>query len=207
MKTDSSRASVLTLLAALAGLVLGGAALWLGVQEDAIAFWGFGAASLLQVPPALSLRGRIKDGLGNSGLERDRLTLRIVSHLLRLLALGMAMASVSALLAGRAPRAGFLMPAFSTLAAGLQLSLWLGKRGLSGIHPILELGIVRTRTALELAALLVLGSFLGQWLPSADAITSLLLALRIFLEGRTLGKSTTLQAAACGGCGSGCGCG
>jgi hypothetical protein len=207
MRADASRASLLVLLAALLGLILGGAALWLGVQDDAIAFWGFGAASLLQVPPALSLWGRIRDGLGNHGLERDRITLRVVSHLLRLLALGMAMTSVSALLAGRAPQVSFLMPAFSTLAAGLQLSLWLGKRGLAGIHPILEGDAARNRTALELAALLAVGSFLGPWFPAADAITSLLLALRIYVEGRSLAKNTTLQAAACGGCGSGCGCG
>jgi hypothetical protein len=207
MRADSSRASLLVLLAALLGLILGGAALWLGVQEGAIACWGFGAASLLQVPAALSLGGRIRGGLGNHGLERDRITLRVVSHLLRLLALAMAMASVSALLAGRAPQASFLMPAFSALAAGLQLSLWLGKRGLAGIHPIMEGDAARSRTMLELAALLLVGSLLGRWFPLADASTGLLLALRLFFEGRILAKQTTLQAAACGGCRSGCGCG
>jgi len=207
MKTDSSRASLLVLLAALLGLILGGAALWLGVQEDAIAFWGFGAASLLQVPPALSLRGRIRDGLGNNGLERDRITLRVVSHLLRLLALGMALASLSALLSGRAPQVSLLALGLSALAVGLQAPLWLAKLGLTGIHPILGLDAARSRTMLELAALLLVGSLLGRWFPSADAGTSLLLALRLFFEGRTLAKNTTLQAAACGGCGSGCGCG
>jgi hypothetical protein len=205
MKVDASRASALALLTALVGLLLGGGAVWLGVQEDAIACWGFGAASLLQVAPALSLQGRIREGLGNSGLERERLTLRIVSHLLRLLALGLALAAISALVGERGPRASLLLLGLPALAVGLQAPLWLAKRGLAGIHPALDLDAARARTALELAALLLVSSLVGRWFPQADAATSLLMALRLFLEGRTLAKGTTLQAAACGGCGSGCG--
>jgi hypothetical protein len=205
MKVDGSQVSRLPLLTALLGLVLGGASLWLGLAEGAIALWGFGAASLLQVPPALSLGGRIREGLGNTGLERDRVTLRVVSHLLRLLALGLAMAAISALLGDRAPQARLSGLGLAVLAVGLEASLWLVKRGLHGIHPALDLDGARTRTMLELAALLLAGGFLGQWFPWADAGTGLLMALRLFLEGRTLAKGTTLQAAACGGCGGGCG--
>jgi len=205
MRMDGSQASRLSLLTALLSLILGGAALWLGLTDGAIALWGFGAASLLQVPIALSLRGRIREGLGNSGLERDRLTLRVVSHLLRLLALGLAMASVSALLGDRAPQARLVSLSLALLAVGLEAALWLAKRGLAGIHPALDLDAARTRTMLELAALLLAGSLLGQWFPWADAGTGLLLALLLYLEGRTLAKGTTLQIVACGGCGSGCG--
>ena len=53
---------------------------------------------------------------------------------------------------------------------------------------------------LALAALVALA--VGQWFIWADAGTGLALALRLFLEGRTLGKGTALQAA-CGGCGGG----
>jgi hypothetical protein len=201
---DGSQASP-ALLTALLGLALGGAALWLGLMDGAIALWGFGAASLLQVPMALSLRGRIQGGLGNQGLERDRVILRVVSHLLRLLALGLAMAAVSALLGERAPQARLASLGLAGLAVGLEAALWLAKRGLAGIHPVLALDTARTRTMLELAALLLAGSLLGQWFPWADAGTGLLLALRVFFEGRTLAKGTTLQAVACGGCGSGCG--
>ncbi len=207
MSVDVSRASRLSLLTALLSLILGGATLWLGLTEGAITLWGFGSACLLQVPPALSLRARILEGLGNSGLERDRLTLRIVSHLLRLLALGTAMASISALLGSRAPQASLTTLGLTAVVAGLEASLWLAKRGLAGIHPALALDAARTRTMLELAALLLVGCLLGLWFPWADAVTGLVLALRLFLEGRTLAKGTTLQAAACGGCGSGCGCG
>jgi hypothetical protein len=207
MKVEGSQASRLSLLTALLGLVLGGATLWLGLAEGAIALWGFGAASLLQVPPALSLVGRIREGLGNSGLERDRVTLRVVSHLLRLLALGLAMASISALLGDRAPQARLTGLGLAVLAAGLEASLWLAKRSLAGLHPALDLDRARTRAMLELAALLLVGGLLGSWFPWADAGAGLLMALRLFLEGRTLGKGTTLQAAACGGCGGGCGCG
>ena len=207
MRMDGSQASRLSLLTALLGLVLGGATLWLGLTDGAIALWGFGVASLLQVPTALSLRGRIREGLGNQGLERDRVTLKVVSHLLRFLALGVAIASVSALLGERGPQATLTRLGLALLAVGLEASLWLAKRGLAGIHPALDLDTARTRTMLELAALLLAGGLLGRWFPWADAGTGLLLALRLFLEGRTLAKGTTHQAVACGGCGSGCGCG
>jgi len=207
MNVDASRASRLALLAALSNLVLGGAALGVGLTEGAIALWGLGAACLLQVPPALSLRGRVLDGLGNSGLERERVTLRVVSVLIRMLALAMAMASVSALLGERAPQAGLATLGLAILVLGLQVALWCLKQDLAGIHPALVLDASRTRTMLELAALLLAGSLLGRWFPGADAITGLGIALRLFLAGRTLARGTTLQAAACGGCGSGCGCG
>ncbi len=149
-----SRASRLALLSAALGLVLGAAALGLGLSEGAIALAAFGAASLLQVPVALTVRSRVRDGLGNRGLDRERRTLRAIGHLLRFLALGVALA----------------------------------------------------RTLLELAAVLLAGNVLGHWFPWADALTGLALALRLFFEGRTLAKGATLPAA-CGGCGSGCGCG
>lgn len=204
MKADVATASRLALATALAGLALGGAGLWLGVSEGSIALWGFGGASLLQAPPALSLRGRIQDGLGNSGLERERLTLKTVSLLLRFLALGMAMASVSALLGERSPRPSPFVLGLALLALGVQVALWFAKRGLAGLHPALALDAARTRTLLELSALLLAGSLLGRWFPWADAIIGLALALRLFLEGRRLAKASTLQAAACGGCGGGC---
>jgi len=204
MKADTAIASRLALASGLAGLVLGGTCLWVGLSAGAIALWGFGGASLLQVPPALSLRGRIQDGLGNSGLERERLTLRAVSYLMRCLALGMAMASISALLGERLPLPSSITLGLALLAFGLQACLWFVKRGFTGIHPALDMDGTRSRTMLELAALLLAGSLLGRWFPWADAITGLVLALRLFLEGRTLAKASTLQAAACGGCGGGC---
>jgi divalent metal cation (Fe/Co/Zn/Cd) transporter len=115
------------------------------------------------------------------------------------------MASISALLGDRSPQASLTTLGLAVLVVGIQASLWLAKRGLRGIHPALDLDAARARTMLELAALLLVGGVLGRWFPWTDAITSLLIALRLFLEGRTLAKGTTLQAAACGGCGSGCG--
>ena len=207
MKMAVSRASGLVLLTAVTALILGGAALWLGVAEGVVALWGFGIACLLQVPPALSLRGRISGGLGNIGLERERVTLRVLSHLLRLLALGMALASIVVLMGDGLPQASPSTLGLATLAAGLLAALWLAKRGLTGIHSALDLDAARARTLLELAILLLAGSLLSRWFAWADAVTGLLLALRLFLEGRTLAKGSTLPVAACGGCGSGCGCG
>lgn len=204
MKEASSRAANLTLATILVGLVVGGSALGMGVAEGTVALWGFGAACLLQVPPALSLRGRIRDGLGNSGLERERITLRVVSHLLRLVALGMAMASISALLGERAPQASLSMLGLAALAFGCTAGLWYAKQGVKGVHPTLDLDAARTRTLLELAAILFVGQLLGRWFPWADAASGLAQALRLFFEARNLSKASTLQAT-CGGCGCSCG--
>jgi len=204
--TDSvPNAPRLTVLTALAGLVLGGAALWHGVAEGATAFWGFGAAFLLQVPAALSLHQRILDGLGNSGLERERRILRSVSFLLRLLALGMAMASISALLGERAPQVGLLSLAVAILAVGCLALLWRQKVSLAGLHLALALDADRVRTLCALAVLLLVASVLGRWFLWADASVGLVMAVGLFLEGRTMGKGTTLAPAACGGGCGGCG--
>ena len=205
MTAPVSRASGLTLLTALGDLSLGGAALWLGLAEGAIALWGFGTACLLQVPPALSLHQRALDGLGNSGLERERLTLRSVSFLLRMLALGMAMASVSALLGARAPQAGLLPIGVAVLAVGCLASLWRLKRPLADFHAALALDADRARTLSLLAVLLLAASVLGHWFPWADAVVGLVMAVGLFLEGRTMGRGTTLAPTACGGGCGGCG--
>jgi hypothetical protein len=188
------------------GLMLGGAALWLGITKGPIGQWGFGAACLLLVPAALSVHGRIREGLGNRGLERERLTLRITSHLLRLLALGLAAASVLELSSHPFNDLTLESFGFSALAIGLLLGLWLAKRGLAEVHPTLELDGSRTRALLELAVLLLAGGLLGHWFFWANAITGFAMALRLFSEGQTLAKGSTLPPA-CGGCGSGCGCG
>lgn len=205
MTAPASRASGLALLTALGGLILGCAALWLGVSEGAVALWGFGAACLLQVLPALSLRQRVLAGLGNSGLERERLTLRSVSFLLRLLALGMAMASISALLGERAPQAGVLSLGLALLAVGCLASLWRSKLSLVGLHPALAMEADRARTLSALAVLLLAASLLGRWFPWSDASVGLVMAVGLFLEGRIMGKGTTLAPAACGGGCGGCG--
>jgi hypothetical protein len=204
MTASSSLPARLVFLAALITLHLGGAALWLGLREGAISLWGFGLACLLQVPPALSLRARIQGGLGNTGLERELRTLRSSGFLLRLLALGMVMASVSALLGERVPQASSTTLGLAGLALGLLAPLWYAKHQMNGVHPTLELDAARIRTLLELAMLLLLGSLLGRAFPWADAVCGCAMALRLFFEGRTLSKATTLQVA-CGGCGSGCG--
>jgi hypothetical protein len=104
------------------------------------------------------------------------------------------------------PQASLSTLGVAALAIGFLGPLWYAKHGLGGIHPTLELDAARSRTLLELSALLLVGGLLGRWFPWADATTGLVMALRLFLEGRTLARSTTLQAASCGSCGS-CGCG
>ena len=205
MTADLARSLRLTRLTVLAGLFLGGAAVGLGWTQGAIAFGGFGGACLLQVAPALSLGSRIGGGLGNEGLERDRVTLRATAHLLRLLALAVAGFSLLALRGEWMPSADATTRGLALTALLLLGSLWVAKRGLAGLHPALELDAARSRVPLELAVLLATGTLLGLWVPWADALTGLAVALRLFVAGQGLAKATTLQAA-CGGCGSGCGC-
>jgi len=205
MTASVSRAPGLALMTALGGMLLGGVALWLGVAEGAVTLWGFGAACLLQVPPALSLRPRVLAGLGNGGLERERLTLRSVSFLLRLLALGMAMASISALLGERAPQVGLPSLGVAIMAVGCLAPLWRLKVPLAGLHPALALDADRARALSLLAGLLLAASLLGRWFPWADASAGLVMAVGLFLEGRTMGRGTTLAPATCGGGCGGCG--
>lgn len=203
MSLPLPRASWLALLTAVLGLLLGGAALWLGLEQGSAAQWGFGGACLLQVPPALSIWNRIREGLGNRGLEGERLTLRVVSHLMRLLAFGLALVSVAALLVDRSPQANPFQLGLALAALGGLAPLWYFKRGLTAVHPALGLDASRSRTLLELAVLLLVGSLLGRAYPWADATVGVIMALRLFLEGRTLGTATALPAVS-GGCGGGC---
>lgn len=199
-------ASPLALLAAGFGLVAGVAAITFGVQAEAPETWGLGVACLLQVPPSLHLWQRIREGFGNRGLDRERRILRATSHLLRLLALGLAIASVLAWTEGTSVRTspmGFGLTAGATLGF---LALWFTKRRLVGRHPSLDLDVARLRTMVELAVLALAGGLLGQVVPWAGAAAGLVLAVRLFVEGRVLARGTTVSLVGCGGCGS-CGCG
>ncbi|HEX9010991.1 MAG TPA: hypothetical protein VF804_11550, partial [Holophagaceae bacterium] len=122
MTAIPSTAPRLALLTAGAALVLGVAAVGLGIAYETPMAWGFGLACLLQVAPSLAVGYRLREGLGNRGLDGERRTLRITSHLLRLLALGLAIASILAWTEGNAPRPG--TPGFAL--AGLALVTWLG---------------------------------------------------------------------------------
>ena len=187
-------------------LGLGATALWSGVNSGVAAFWGFGAACLLLAPPAVSVYKRVRDGLGNRGLDRERVSLRITSHLLRMLALVMASASVIELNGNPVLHFAPESMGIPALALGCFGSLWLAKRRLARGHPTLAFDATRTRTGVELATLLFVGHLLGCWFCWADAITGCAMALRLFMEGRTWAKGTALPPA-CGGCGGGCGCG
>lgn len=200
-----SRAAGLALAAALLGLILGASGLWLGWQSDAVALMGLGGTLLLQVPLAFGLRGRIREGFGNRGLDREHRRLRLLGHLQRLAALGLALGGAAALMARRAPEFS-LKGLFFGVACVLLLALaWVGKRTLAPAHPALALDTDRARLPLEIATLLLAGSLAGRWFPEADAVIALFMAGRVFQSGHTLAKATSLQAA-CGGCGGGCGC-
>jgi len=203
---EQTRASRLALLAAALGLSLGAAALGLGLTEGAIAFWGFGAATLLRVPLALNLWWRLRAGLGNRGLDLERRFLRALGLLLRVLALGITLTAGASIFGHRSPEATLSALGLAALAVLLQAVLWLAKLRVKEAHPAMALDAVRARTQAESALLLLAGVLLGRWFFWADAVAALALALRLFLDGRAQAQLTNLSSA-CGGCGSGCGCG
>lgn len=196
----------LALLSAGAGLIVGGAAFVQGVATEVPLGWGFGLACLLQVAPSLALGYRIREGLGNRGLDGERRTLRITSHLLRLLALVLAMACAFAWTEGDAPKATTLDLALAGAALLIWLGLWAGARKLGDLHPSLALNAARARTLAAFAGLWLAGGLLGLAFPWGGPAAGLLLAGGCFAEGRTLAKATTVSLVGCGGCGS-CGCG
>lgn len=202
---DLSRASRLALLSAALGVILGAAALVLGLAEGAIACWGFGAAALLRVPQTLTHRWRLRTGLGNRGLDAERRLLRALGLAFRALGLGVALAAGASIFGRRGPGGNLTTVALAAFAVLLHAALWRGKLRVQAAIPALALGAARTRTLVELALLLLLGTLLGHWFLWADAAAALAMALRLFFEGRALAKLTTLPTA-CGGCGSGCGC-
>lgn len=204
MKTEASPTPALATAAA--GLFLGAACLWLGLDQGAVALWAFGAASLLLGLPSLVVWLRIREGFGNRGLERERLTLRAASHLLRLLALGAALTAGASLMGGRSPQPSVPGLVLALLALLVWMPLWWMKRGRADLHPSLAMDASRTRALLESAALLLAARLLGLALPWADGAAGLAMAVRLFIEGQALAKGTALQAASCGSCGN-CGCG
>jgi hypothetical protein len=199
-------ASRLALLAAGAALVLGVAAVVLGIADEVPMAWGYGLACLLQVAPSLAVGYRLREGLGNRGLDGERRTLRLTSHLLRLLALGLAIASILAWTEGNAPRPGTPALALTGAALVVWLGLWMGKRGAGDQHPSLALDAGRARTLAGLAGLLAAGGLLGLAFPWSAPAAGVAMAAWLFLEGRTMAKATTVSLVGCGGCGS-CGCG
>lgn len=196
-------ATGLTLLSVGTGLLLGGLSLGLGLAAGASALWGFGAAWLLLLAPSLSLALRIREGFGNRGLERERRTLRASSHLLRLLALGLALTAGANLMGARSPQPSLPGLLLTLLSVAVLAGLAWAKRPRLDTHPALALDAARTRTLLELAGLALLGGCLGHWFLWADGAAGLALALHLFLGGNALARATTLQAD-CGGCGGGC---
>lgn len=205
MKAEASPTPALANAAA--GLLLGAAGLWFGLGSGAIALWTFGGAGLLLGLPSLVVGQRIREGFGNRGLERERLSLRAASHLLRLLALGAVLAAGAALMGDRGPQAGSAPMILAGLALAVLAPLWWVRRAQADLHPSLASDASRTRALLELGGLLLIGALLGRWVPWADAAAGLAMGLRLFIAGQGLAKGTALSAAAsCGGCGS-CGCG
>ena len=199
-------ASRLTLFTAGAALVLGAASVVQGLASEVPMAWGFGLACLLQVAPSLAVGYRIREGLGNRGLDGERRTLRITSHLVRLLALGLAIACALAWTAGDAPKSTPLDLSLAGAALVTWAGLWLGKRKLGDLHPSLALDGARSRTLATFAGLWLVGGLLGLAFPWAGPAAGLALAGWCFAEGRILAKATSVSLVGCGGCGS-CGCG
>lgn len=197
------RASRLAWGASALMLGLGAAAAVLGIQQEAVSLWGFGAACLLQVPLGVVAGRRTREGLGNRGLEGELRATRLTFHLLRLLALGLLLAAGADLLANRGSAPSLPGLVLGALGALGFLALGWAQRGFADHHPTLAQAAQRTRLVAEAAALLALGSLAGRWLPWADAACALLLAGRIIFVVQALAKPLALKPTSCGGCSCG----
>lgn len=167
--------------------------------------WGFGLACLLQVGPGLAVGHRIREGLGNRGLDGERRTLRVTAHLTRLLSLVLGIAAVLAWHTGPVTPLDPVALALAVGALVLWGGLWLAKRTSAQAHPSLLQDAGRTRTLVALAGLLALGVSLGSlhaWVTPAAALG---MALILFRMGQAVARDTRISLAACGGCGGGCG--
>ena len=198
-------ATPLALASALAALLLGAAALPLGLAQESAALGGFGVAALLQVGPALALWGRIRGGLGNRGLEREVRTLKAASLALRLAALVLAAVAGVALAGRHDPLPSLASPGFALAAALLLAGLAWARQPLAELHPSLALDAARGRALLEAAGILLAGTLVARLWPPGDPLAALGLALRLHFHGRSLSAFSAYQAS-CGGCGGGCGC-
>ncbi len=200
------RAGPLALVSASLYLLLGTGLVGLGVQLGLSPVWGLGAACLLQVPSSLSLWGRIRAGLGNRGLDRERRTLRGLAVLQRLLALGMLLTAASAWMGeSLSPTRAPWLEGLAILSLSALGGLWLAKKPFRADHPSLAQDAARNRTLVELACLLLGGALLAHAVPWALPLSAVAMAARLFAAGRTLAAGTTLQPG--GGCGTGCSCG
>ena len=184
-------------------LAAGGVNLWLGVRSGQPGLWGLGLALWVGALPTASLLKRQLEGMDNRGLERERVTLRVAAWGLRVLAAGMA------LVLWLDPPLPADVGAWILLGGTLFVAIgtWGQKWVLREDHPSFAADALRSRLLVEGAVLLLAGFALGERLPAwGGRLGGLLMALRFFWAGQQWGKASTVAAAACGGCGGGCGC-
>jgi len=184
-------------------LVLGLAGTGLGLRDGIVALWGFGVLCLLHLPMTLAAGRRLREGLGNRGLDRELRTLRLGSRLLRLLAVGMALAAGIDLVHFRGPESTAFHVSLAAIALSTLASLAWNKRGWVDHHPTLAQDARQTRHLMGLAGLLVVGSVAGAWLPWLGSAAALALALWTFGAAQGLAKSLAVPARGCGGCSCG----
>jgi len=189
--------------ALLAVLGLAGAAL--GLRDGAVALWGFGGLCLLHLPMTLAAGRRLREGLGNRGLDLELRTLRICSRLLRLFAVGMALVAGRDLMVLRGPEASMPGQAFAATALLTLAALAWRKRALADPHPTRIQDARQTRSRLVPAGLLMLGSGAAAWAPWAASAAGLAMAGYAFGAAQLLAKSLAVPIRGCGGCGGSCG--
>jgi divalent metal cation (Fe/Co/Zn/Cd) transporter len=206
-----ARATLLALVTVGYNLVEGLVSIHFGLADESVALWGFGFDSFIEVASALLVLWRIRAGLGNRGLERELKATRAIGWLFLLLALSIALGSAAALMAHRSPATTLPGVIISLVSIALMAWLWRAKLRVAEVSgsPTLKGDAACSRACILLSTVLLVGSAAYALLPAlwwVDSAAAILLALLIGREGREMVKSTSV-AAACGGCGGGCGCG
>lgn len=198
-----TRASRLTTAALDSGLLVG-MALTGAVKATSPAMALLGLSLLAGLPATAVFLARVRDGLNNQGIEREHRTLRFQAQAQRVLAvLFLGIGAWTLWDAWEVPSQPFLRSAGLLVVPAL---VAFGFRmGLDRSLPTAPLEWRRGLLALGGMGL-ILGAALGlRFLPRAESLATLLLAVWTWVEGQAAARITALpKASCCGGCGGGC---
>lgn len=200
MRTPASRLTAAVLnTGLLIGMALTGA-----VKATSPALALLGLSLLAGLPATAVFLARVRDGVNNRGIEREHRTLRFQAQAQRVLAVVfLGVGAWSLWEVWEVPSQPFLR------AAGLLVVPALAASGFRwGLDRSLPTATLEGRRGLmALGGMgLILGAALGlRFLPGAEALATLLLAIWTWAEGQAAARAIALpKASCCGGCGGGC---
>lgn len=201
-------ARALALVTVAYNLVEGLVAMGFGLSDDALALFGFGADSFIEVGSALLVLWRLQgdeDGCAATRLRKERRTAMGIAVLFLLLASGTALGALLQLTARRHPDTTWPGLVVSALSLAFMIWLWRAKlRAASALDSrTLQGDAACSRICIQLSLVLFAGSLLFLLHPAlwwADGAAALVLSGFIGREGLQ-GLRAAMQKDFSGGCG------